>query len=158
MSPPSSGPKNKPSKKPANLLATCYYAGFLLGLPFNPEDGGDIFIRNVCQAQQNVIKLGTNCTVSSLSLVVVLLQNWTENSSRRIYARIEICSVYNETPWFWRCFENRKIVLRCYGSLADYRNSNPRLHIRTFHWQPLGCKNGAYVIIIILLLLLTPWL
>jgi hypothetical protein len=29
------------------LLATCFYAGFLLGLFFDPEDGGDMFLRNV---------------------------------------------------------------------------------------------------------------
>jgi hypothetical protein len=29
------------------LLANCFHAGFLLGLFFNPEDGGDIFLRNV---------------------------------------------------------------------------------------------------------------
>jgi hypothetical protein len=28
-------------------LATCFHAGFLLGLFFDPEDGGDMFIRNV---------------------------------------------------------------------------------------------------------------
>jgi hypothetical protein len=28
-------------------LATCYHAGFLLGLFFDPEDGGDIFFQNV---------------------------------------------------------------------------------------------------------------
>jgi hypothetical protein len=28
-------------------LATCFHAGFLLGLFFDPEDGGDMFLRNV---------------------------------------------------------------------------------------------------------------
>jgi hypothetical protein len=28
------------------LLATCFHAGILLGL-FDPEDGGDMFLRNV---------------------------------------------------------------------------------------------------------------
>jgi hypothetical protein len=31
----------------STLLATCYHAGFLLGLFFNPEDGGDMVLRNV---------------------------------------------------------------------------------------------------------------
>jgi hypothetical protein len=29
-------------------LAICYQAGFLLGLFFDPEDEGDMFLRNVC--------------------------------------------------------------------------------------------------------------
>jgi hypothetical protein len=29
------------------LLATCFHAGFLLGLFLDPEDGGDMFLRNV---------------------------------------------------------------------------------------------------------------
>jgi hypothetical protein len=43
ISPPPSGQNSKPSKKPIFLL----HAGFLLGLLFNPENGGDIFLRNV---------------------------------------------------------------------------------------------------------------
>jgi hypothetical protein len=30
-----------------DVLATCFHAGFLLGLFFDPEDGGDMFLRNV---------------------------------------------------------------------------------------------------------------
>jgi hypothetical protein len=30
-----------------NVLATCFHAGFLLNLFFDPEDGGDMFLRNV---------------------------------------------------------------------------------------------------------------
>jgi hypothetical protein len=29
------------------LLVACFRAGFLLGLYFEPEDGGDMFLRNV---------------------------------------------------------------------------------------------------------------
>jgi ABC-type uncharacterized transport system permease subunit len=47
--------KNKPSKKPAwmqmpsiaALLAICFHAGYLLGLFFDPEGGGSMFLRNV---------------------------------------------------------------------------------------------------------------
>jgi hypothetical protein len=46
MLPPSSGSKNKLSKKPA-LFATCSHAAYLLGLFLNPEDGGDMFLQNV---------------------------------------------------------------------------------------------------------------
>jgi hypothetical protein len=48
MSRLSSGSKNKPSKISVSSAA-CYllHAGFLLGLFFEPEDGGDIFLRKV---------------------------------------------------------------------------------------------------------------
>jgi hypothetical protein len=50
---PSSGSKNKPPPPKKNiyklmaLLATCLRPGFLLGLFFVPEDGGDMFLPNV---------------------------------------------------------------------------------------------------------------
>jgi hypothetical protein len=45
--PPSSGSKNKESNKPS--ISVCYllYIGFLLGLFFDPEDGGDMLLRNI---------------------------------------------------------------------------------------------------------------
>jgi hypothetical protein len=30
-----------------SLLGTCFHASFLLGLFFDPKDGGDMFLRNV---------------------------------------------------------------------------------------------------------------
>jgi hypothetical protein len=51
MLPPSSGSKNKPNKKlvrkQVTLLTICFYAGFLHGLFFDPEDEGDVFLQNV---------------------------------------------------------------------------------------------------------------
>jgi hypothetical protein len=52
--PPFSGSKKKPSKKlnessskQGFLPISCLrHAGFLLGLLFDPEDGGNIFLRN----------------------------------------------------------------------------------------------------------------
>jgi hypothetical protein len=44
MSPPSSGSKNESSKKPVYFVL---FYGFFLGLFFDPEDGSDIFLRNV---------------------------------------------------------------------------------------------------------------
>jgi hypothetical protein len=61
MSPPSSGLMSKPCKKPAgsrqqvkDICFDCclFHAGFLLGLLFNPEDGGDMFCCN-CVTSQN---------------------------------------------------------------------------------------------------------
>jgi hypothetical protein len=47
---PSSGSKNKPSKKPTEadrkLSLLPVSADFLLGLFFSPQDGGDIILRN----------------------------------------------------------------------------------------------------------------
>jgi hypothetical protein len=45
MSPPSSRSKKKPSKKKSS---SCYllHAGLFLGLFFDLEDGGDIFVQN----------------------------------------------------------------------------------------------------------------
>jgi hypothetical protein len=42
MSPPSSGLKSKPS-----FACHLLHAGFLLGVFFNPEDGGNMFLSNV---------------------------------------------------------------------------------------------------------------
>jgi hypothetical protein len=39
----SSGSKNKPSKKACYML----HAGFLLGLFFHPEDGGNLLLQNI---------------------------------------------------------------------------------------------------------------
>jgi hypothetical protein len=46
ISPPFSRSKNKPSKKPARKQVASY-AGFFLGVFFDPEDGGDMFLRNI---------------------------------------------------------------------------------------------------------------
>jgi hypothetical protein len=42
MSPPSSGVKGK-----ASFTCCLLYAGFLVGLLFSPEDGGDMFLQKV---------------------------------------------------------------------------------------------------------------
>jgi hypothetical protein len=45
ISPSPSGLTNKQSKKSAQklaLLGTCFHSGFLVGLFFKPEDGGDV--------------------------------------------------------------------------------------------------------------------
>jgi hypothetical protein len=59
MLPPFSGLKNKPSKRNASkqvahvlsvslsVPGICFQAGFLLGLFFDPEDGGDMFLQNI---------------------------------------------------------------------------------------------------------------
>jgi hypothetical protein len=55
MSPPSSRSKDKPSKnhRAADISkygSACYllHAGFFIGLFFDPEDGGYMFLRDVC--------------------------------------------------------------------------------------------------------------
>jgi hypothetical protein len=47
MSSPSSGSKKKPSKKLEALLANSFHIDFLFGIFSDPEDGGDMFFRNV---------------------------------------------------------------------------------------------------------------
>jgi hypothetical protein len=45
ISPASSGSRNKPSKRQKVLLLTIrFHSGFLLGLFFDPEDVGDMFL------------------------------------------------------------------------------------------------------------------
>jgi hypothetical protein len=50
ISPLSSGLKNKPGKKPVRSSFPRYllHARFSLGSFFDPEDGSDMFFRNVC--------------------------------------------------------------------------------------------------------------
>jgi hypothetical protein len=44
MLPPSSGSKKQSKKTESKqVLAACFYVGFF----FNPEDGGDVFLRNI---------------------------------------------------------------------------------------------------------------
>jgi hypothetical protein len=39
------------------MLATCFHAGFLLGLFFDPEDGGNTFLRNVGSFSMDYMEL-----------------------------------------------------------------------------------------------------
>jgi hypothetical protein len=39
------------------LLAPCFHAGFLLGLLFDPEDGVDMFFRNICSVSTDYTAL-----------------------------------------------------------------------------------------------------
>jgi hypothetical protein len=47
MSLPSSGSKNKASKKPARSACYLLNIGLFLGLFFHLEDGGDMLLRNI---------------------------------------------------------------------------------------------------------------
>jgi hypothetical protein len=49
ISPIFSGSMSRPNKKTEKSTSTGYllHAGFLLGLLLNPEDGGDMFLRNI---------------------------------------------------------------------------------------------------------------
>jgi hypothetical protein len=57
--PPSSGSKNKPSKKPAKagrkLSQWPAYAGFLLGLFFNPQDASNGFLKNITLSPDHTV-------------------------------------------------------------------------------------------------------
>jgi hypothetical protein len=55
--PPSSGSKSKLSVKLVTLLATCFHAGFLCSLFFDPEGGGNTFLQNVGWLSMNYTAL-----------------------------------------------------------------------------------------------------
>jgi hypothetical protein len=62
--PPSSVQNGKPRKKEAKGL---FLAGFLLGLLFEPEDGGEKFLRNIGGVPPNYTALQQRSTYSPLS-------------------------------------------------------------------------------------------
>jgi hypothetical protein len=47
ISPQSSRSKNKQSNKPREVVGKLKFVGFLFGLLFDPEDGDEMFLRNV---------------------------------------------------------------------------------------------------------------
>jgi hypothetical protein len=59
MSPPSSGLKNKASKKSVGkqVASRAFHAGFLLGLFFDPEDGDGMFLQNVSSLSMDYMAL-----------------------------------------------------------------------------------------------------
>jgi hypothetical protein len=60
------------------LLATCFHAGFLFGLFFYPEVGGDIFIRNVGSLSSLPSAFTLVCCVaysSTLKIEAMFLRN-----------------------------------------------------------------------------------
>jgi hypothetical protein len=46
----------KKKNRVETLLATCFHTGFLLGFFFGPEDGCDMFLRNVGWLQTDYIE------------------------------------------------------------------------------------------------------
>jgi hypothetical protein len=42
-----SGSVNKPNKKPTSSVSYLLHAAFLIGVFFDPEDGGDMFLQNI---------------------------------------------------------------------------------------------------------------
>jgi hypothetical protein len=55
-----------------HLLATCFHTGFLLGLFFYPEDGGDMFLRNVGWLSTDYTTLNPRKWYSSYIFLFVL--------------------------------------------------------------------------------------
>jgi hypothetical protein len=78
MSPPSSGSKNKPSKK--NSFFTRFHAGFLRGLFFGLEDGGDVFFKTLVDFQRTTLRyipedraLHNHCCENLKSYIFIML-------------------------------------------------------------------------------------
>jgi hypothetical protein len=67
MQPSYSGSKNKPRKQ-AGLSSHLLHVGFLLGLFSDPENGGNIFLRDICLLTTEYMSLYLiiNCAVRIL--------------------------------------------------------------------------------------------
>jgi hypothetical protein len=52
------------------LLATCFHAGFSLNLLFDPEDGGDMFLRNISWLSTDHTGLYPRRWYSSTSIII----------------------------------------------------------------------------------------
>jgi hypothetical protein len=61
----------------AELLATCFHADFLRALFFEPEDGGDVFPRNVGSLLTGYTALSQN--IELFITVAVITSNPTQN-------------------------------------------------------------------------------
>jgi hypothetical protein len=90
------------------VLATCFHASFLVGLFFDPEDGGDMFLRNVCYFQR--------ITRRYIPEGIILHNHLCENLKSYIGPGL----LLNWQPHWYRCelgyLSSRRIPLelRCY--------------------------------------------
>jgi hypothetical protein len=138
---PSSGSKYKPSKKSAWKVARS--AGFLLCLSLNPEDGGDMFFRNVCllSADYTALYPTNNHRCENLKSCIECYSLKMVDGARLGYVLMleatELCGCdetsaceYRREAWPWRQYTYSKFQMkRLWRTCSIFHQQACRLHM-----------------------------